>query len=420
MSKKVVIPAPRKLIVVSSLSNSSLSRRKVLEGFGALALPIVGAACSSDDGSDGGPGKTGGAGGAPGAGTGPTGGTGTGVAGSLNTTGGTGPTAGTSSGGSGTNAMAGTGPAAGSPSNGGMAGSGVTGGTSPGGAPGGGAGAGAGGASGGAGGTMGGSASGGASAGAGGGGGGLIVPPWDNVAMCTVSKTDGAGQGPFMIHDKEKSDDVSLLRQDIRGRHNMNAEEGVELHLHLRILSSKSSMCSMAPVKDAEIYIWHTDGQGFYSGFGMPGEQKPDDPYAGTPSQTDLDNADRFCRGVQLTNADGVVSFRSVFPGWYNGRDVHIHFVALKKDSMARTNRMGQNGTYSGAEHLLTTQFYFDPELTASVHEQYEPYKRRTSLSAYAGAIKADEGGNSGLKAKATLSNNIVTAQLQLVLDPKV
>jgi protocatechuate 3,4-dioxygenase beta subunit len=290
-----------------------------------------------------------------------------------------------------------------------MAGSGVTGGTSPGGAPGT-----AGAAGGGAGGTMGGGGAGGASAGSGGSGGGLVVPTWDDVPTCTASKTDGAGQGPFMIHDKEKDDDVSLLRQDIRGRYNMSAEPGVEMELHLRILSSKSTSCNMAPVQDAEIYIWHTDAQGFYSGFGMPGEQKPDDPYAGVPGQNDLDVPERFCRGVQLTNAAGVVSFRSIFPGWYNGRDVHIHFIALKKGSSSR-GRM----TYSGAEWLFTTQFYFEPAFTASVHEGFEPYKARTKLSAYAGAIKADEANNSGLRAKASLSNKIVTAQMQIVLDPK-
>jgi protocatechuate 3,4-dioxygenase beta subunit len=234
--------------------------------------------------------------------------------------------------------------------------------------------------------------------------------------MCTASRTDGAGQGPFFIHNEEKTDDIDLFRQDIRGQYDPEAEEGIEMQLHLRILDATSTSCNGTPVADVEVYIWHTDGQGYYSGFGNPGDQKPDEPYAGVPGQNDLDNPDRFCRGAQVTNSDGVVSFRSYFPGWYNGRDVHIHFVALNKGTMSK-GRV----TYSGDGHLFTTQFYFEPEFTDMVHKSAEPYKRRTEGSLttyYDGAIKADEGNNSGLRAKATLEGGIVVAQMQILLDP--
>ncbi|XYI00754.1 hypothetical protein ACMHYB_13740 [Sorangium sp. So ce1128] len=256
----------------------------------------------------------------------------------------------------------------------------------------------------------------------GGGGGDLTAPPFDDVPTCmALNKTDGAGQGPFLIHELEKNDDISLYRQDIRGRYNESAEPGVEMHLHLRVLDLSKPDCDGRGVglADVDVYIWHTDGQGFYSGFGTRGtanEQKPDSPYAGRPSQNDLDNSDRFCRGVQTTDADGVVSFRSIFPGWYNGRDVHIHFVCFRKGSMSR-GRV----TYSGGDHIFTTQFYFDPAFTDSVHTQYEPYKTRTTgnlATAYAGAVKADERGNSGLRAKAVMEGDIVIAQMQIAVDP--
>jgi len=231
--------------------------------------------------------------------------------------------------------------------------------------------------------------------------------------VCTASPTDGAGQGPFYIHDQEKDDDVSLYRQDIRGRYDAAAEPGIEMQLHLRILDATSTSCNGAPVSDVEVYIWHTDAQGFYSGFGNPGDQKPDEPYQGVPGQNDLDNPDRFCRGAQISNADGVVSFRSIFPGWYNGRDIHIHLVVLKKGSASR----GRD-TYQGGDHLFTTQFYFEPEFTRSVHEVFEPYKRRTSIAKYEDAVLADEANNSGLRAKASLSGELVVAQMQILLTP--
>jgi len=272
-----------------------------------------------------------------------------------------------------------------------------------------------------------GGAGGGTDTGAGGAGGGnsgptmngeLEVPPWDDVPSCTASKTDGAGQGPFFIHNEEKDDDVDLFRQDIRGQYNPDAEEGIEMHLHLRILDSTSDACNMTPVAGVEVYIWHTDGQGYYSGFGNPGDQTPDEPYAGVPGPNDLNNADRFCRGAQVTDENGVVSFRSYFPGWYNGRDVHIHFVCLHPgtDSKGRV-------TYRGDGHVFTTQFYFEPELTEKVHKSREPYLRRTQgnpqlQTAWEEAIKADEMGNSELRAKATFENDLVVAQMQMVLDP--
>lgn len=243
----------------------------------------------------------------------------------------------------------------------------------------------------------------------------LTVPPWDDVPVCDASRTDGAGQGPFFIHNDEKDDDIELFRQDIRGQYNPEAEEGTEMHLHLRILDSTSDACNAAPVADAEVYIWHTDPQGYYSGFGNPGDQKPDEPYAGVPNQNDLDNTDRFCRGAAITDANGVVSFKSYFPGWYNGRDLHIHLVVLKKGSASRGRQ-----TYNGDDHLFTTQFYFDPELSDQIHKASEPYLRRTLLSAYQGAIQADEQGNSGLRAKASYDGSLVVAQMQILLDPKV
>lgn len=243
--------------------------------------------------------------------------------------------------------------------------------------------------------------------------GDLTVPAWDDVPMCTASPTDGAGQGPFFIHNEEKDDDIDLYRQDIRGRYDMSAEPGTDMELHLRILDSTSTDCNGTPVAGIEVYIWHTDGQGFYSGFGNPGDQKPDEPYAGVPNQNDLDNADRFCRGAGITDENGVVSFLTLFPGWYNGRDVHIHFVALQSGSASR-GRM----TYSGDDHIFTTQFYFEPSLTDEVHKASEPYLRRTMLSAYQGAIQADEANNSGLRAKATFDGTKVVAQMQIVLDP--
>jgi protocatechuate 3,4-dioxygenase beta subunit len=239
------------------------------------------------------------------------------------------------------------------------------------------------------------------------------VPPWDAVPSCAVNRTDRAGQGPFYIHNGERDDDIDLIRQDIRGRYNPDAEPGTQMHLHLRVLSAGSEQCGTTPLADAEVYVWHCDAQGFYSGFGNPGDQTPDLPYRFRPGPNDLKNNTRFLRGIGISDANGVVSFRSIFPGWYNGRDIHVHMMVLKRGSQQRARV-----DYRGGDHLYTTQLYFEPELIDRVHKAAEPYLRRTQLPAYAGCILGDERGASGLRMKASFTGELVTAQMQLVVDP--
>lgn len=242
----------------------------------------------------------------------------------------------------------------------------------------------------------------------------LIAPSWESVPICAASSTDSAVQGPFFIHDGEVDDDISLFRQDLRGQYDPSAEPGIEMQLHLRILDATSGECSNSPVSGIAVYIWHCDAQGYYSGFGEPGEQNPDQPYRGRPGSNDLDNSDRYCRGAAITDENGVVSFRTIFPGWYNGRDIHIHFMALEANAGPGGRRW-----YSGDGHVFTTQLYFEPELIDRVHKVSQPYLRRTAHEAYQGAIQGDERGNSGLRARATFSEGMVVAQMQILLDPE-
>jgi len=240
----------------------------------------------------------------------------------------------------------------------------------------------------------------------------MQVPTWDAVPQCHPSPTDRQGQGPFFIHNDERADDIDLFRQDIRGRYHADAEPGTEMQLHLRVLSPTTAGCGTTPLRNVEVYLWHCDAQGYYSGFGQPGEQTPDLPYRSVPGANDLDTSDRFCRGAGVSDSNGVVSFRSIFPGWYNGRDIHLHVMVLKRGAQARGR-----GRYRGGDHLYTTQLYFEPALIDSVHRSSEPYRRRTMLPGYAGSTLGDERGTSGLRVKARFKDGVVVAQMQLVLE---
>jgi protocatechuate 3,4-dioxygenase beta subunit len=95
------------------------------------------------------------------------------------------------------------------------------------------------------------------------------------------------------------------------------------------------------PIKNAAVDVWHADATGVYSGFG-----------SGAASRT-------FMRGIQRTNARGLAEFRTVYPGWYQGRTVHIHVKV-----------------HAGGDVMHTGQLYFSDALTDRVYRR-APYSSR-------------------------------------------
>ena len=113
--------------------------------------------------------------------------------------------------------------------------------------------------------------------------------------------------------------------------------------VELRLVESGS--CE--PIRDAVVDIWHPDAAGQYSGYRGPG-----DDGAGTLGET-------FLRGMQITDANGIVEFETIYPGWYPGRTVHIHIKA-----------------YTDQRSLVTSQMYFPDDITDIVYLA-EPYSAR-------------------------------------------
>ena len=109
--------------------------------------------------------------------------------------------------------------------------------------------------------------------------------------------------------------------------------------LHLRAFVVNASTCK--PIRSAAVDIWHADAGGVYSGFG-----------SGAASRT-------FMRGIQRTNAKGLALFRTVYPGWYQGRTVHIHVKV----------HLGGNVVHTG-------QLYFPDNVTDAVYRN-APYSSR-------------------------------------------
>jgi len=107
-------------------------------------------------------------------------------------------------------------------------------------------------------------------------------------------------EGPFPTHTPS-----SLARSDIRAD-----RTGVLLTINISITNSKNSCAALS---GALVDIWHCDKDGYYS------------EYGGTSMQSADFTTVHFLRGRQTTDANGLVTFTSIFPGWYRGRATHIH-----------------------------------------------------------------------------------------------
>jgi hypothetical protein len=83
-------------------------------------------------------------------------------------------------------------------------------------------------------------------------------------------------------------------------------------HVVLAGDSSGATLALAVLQRQADVEIWHADAAGAYSGFGSS-------PGRGTT------NSKRYLRGHQKSDANGRLSFLTIYPGWYRGRTPHIH-----------------------------------------------------------------------------------------------
>lgn len=150
----------------------------------------------------------------------------------------------------------------------------------------------------------------------------------------TCAPTPGQEEGPYYR-------DLRLERSDIR-----EGRGGTPLLLEICVVDS-----DCLPVPEVGVDVWQCDALGRYSWYAAAGDDGRDGPAALEPGT--------FLRGSQTTSANGRCQFRTIYPGWYAGRTVHIHF---KLHHAAGT---------------LTGQLYFPDDLTDEIHER-DPYNRRS------------------------------------------
>ncbi len=155
---------------------------------------------------------------------------------------------------------------------------------------------------------------------------------------CVVRPEQTAG--PYFV-------DEMLDRSDVRSDPTTGeVKPGAPLTLEFHVSRLDGAAC--LPLAGALVDIWQCDADGVYSDVV--------DPHFDTTGR-------KYLRGYQTTDVDGVARFTTIYPGWYPGRAVHVHFKVRSSPSVS-----------PGYE--FTSQLYFDDALTDQIHTR-EPYAAR-------------------------------------------
>jgi protocatechuate 3,4-dioxygenase beta subunit len=142
-------------------------------------------------------------------------------------------------------------------------------------------------------------------------------------------------EGPYYV-------DTELERSDIRPDTTTGAvAAGTPLVITFAVSVLDGGAC--VALADAVVDVWHCDALGVYSGVSG--------------------NSGNFLRGIQRTDANGAATITTVYPGWYSGRAVHIHFkVRTEPDA--------------SAGYELTSQLFFEDAVSREVYAA-EPYSSK-------------------------------------------
>ncbi len=136
-------------------------------------------------------------------------------------------------------------------------------------------------------------------------------------------------EGPYFVDEK-------LNRSDIRtDPSDGSIQPGAPVSLTMVVVRSDGNC---APVAGAVVDIWHANAAGKYSDVGSEGT-----------------SGKKYLRGLQVSDANGQVRFTTIFPGWYQGRAVHIHFKIRILDGTSQT-------------YEFTSQLFFEPSTASAIY----------------------------------------------------
>jgi protocatechuate 3,4-dioxygenase beta subunit len=131
-----------------------------------------------------------------------------------------------------------------------------------------------------------------------------------NNAACVVSPAETRGPYPDTVG---MISNAAFYRRDIT-----EGRSGLPLTLTLTVVNVNNAC---AAVSGVQVEIWQCDAGGTYSEYGSGAGQT-------------------FLRGVQTTDANGQVTFATIYPGWYAGRATHIHVDVYRSGTIVKTTQI--------------------------------------------------------------------------------
>ncbi|MGA7370331.1 MAG: hypothetical protein WBX01_14480 [Nitrososphaeraceae archaeon] len=155
-------------------------------------------------------------------------------------------------------------------------------------------------------------------------------------SLIEVEGTPQQIEGPYFVDDVPNRSDIRSETLD------GSMQEGIPLQLIINIYDVRDDG-SCIPFNDAKVDIWQANSQGVYSGVMEQGTE-----------------GKNFLRGYQIADDNGTVRFTTIYPGWYEGRAIHIHVKVRSLEGLQDPFEW-------------TSQFYLNNSINEQVHKQ-PPY----------------------------------------------
>ncbi len=168
----------------------------------------------------------------------------------------------------------------------------------------------------------------------------LSAPEDFGTDSCVMTKD--SYEGPYFTCTPAAGKDIS------------GGKEGQPLIVAMRLVDE---MCQ--PIPNGVVDIWSCDALGHYSGYSTDPDKIPPIFRVILFGHLEPDTEERFCRGALRTDADGIAEFNTIYPGYYYGVPIHVHFKAHVDGKNLLTSQANFSEDWN--EHIQKTAPYNAP-----------------------------------------------------------